>query len=434
MITLTAKEKRKLLYAAKSLFNTKSLVFPKAISDIPNNHSFARELRLKGNRIGYLTDSGYEHFRTVVNILDRADFFDGMAGYSDVWSAWHNVVVKWLSIGCMPEHPDEVVQAIADLVAEEIDDHTFLVPLFGIELDGVDSFAFDAMTILRRPVEVLDAAGVVHDHADIPQLLKLNERHLWLKGSTRGTARVAKQKFSEQATLTSGMLAITAASIYEMGASGFRIGIAMTPEEAIGRSVWFSWQERDRSVTTHFGSPKGQPFPVNKALGAESDMVRLLYRAFASLHASNRTPLEEAIARAVYWYSDAHRDPVLVMKLVKYWSCVEVFFSFEKEETTHAVSTGLASILVFSGFQFVPQSDYGKLKKQIVDLYELRSQAVHGGFHQHTTELDVAQFSQWVAWMIVSMVALVERGYTTLNEVKADTDRLDGIVKRTGKK
>lgn len=434
MITLTAKAKRKLLDAARGLFSTRSLLFPKSISDVPTNHNFARTLQLPGNRIAFLTDSGYERFRTVVDIMDRANFFDGMAGYSDVWNAWHKVLVKWLSIGCMPEHADEVVQAIANLVNQEIDDHTIIVPLFGIELDGVDSFAFGEMTILRSPVEVLDSAGVVHDHADIPQLLNLNERCLWLKGSTRGTARVAKQKFAEQATLTSGLLAITAASIYEMGASGFRIGSAMTPEEAIGRSVWFSWHERDRIINSHFGSPKGQPFPVNKALGTESDIVRLLHRAFTSLHARKRTPLEEAIARAVYWYSDAHRDPVLVMKLVKYWSCVEVFFSFEKEETTHAVSTGLASILVFSGFQFVPPSEYRSLKKQIIDLYDLRSQAVHGGFHQHTTELDVAKFSQWVAWMIVSMVALVERGYTTLDEVKAQTDRLDATVEGTRKK
>lgn len=208
----------------------------------------------------------------------------------------------------------------------------------------------------------------------------------------------------------------------------------MTPEGAIGRAVWFSWHERDRGLTTHFASPRGQPFPVNTALGNGSDMARMVYRTFAILQASDRTQLEEAIARAVYWYSDAHRDPVLVMKLVKYWSCVEAFFSFEEEAITHGVSAGLASILVFGGFHFVPPSEYSALKKQIVDLYNLRSRAVHRGSHQHTTERDVAQFSQWVAWMIISMVGLVEQGYTTLKEVKAQTDRLDGVEERKGGK
>lgn len=173
---------------------------------------------------------------------------------------------------------------------------------------------------------------------------------------------------------------------------------------------------------------------MNKALGDESDIVRMIYRALAILQASDRTELEEAISRAVYWYSDAHRDPVLVMKLVKYWSCVEAFFSFENQKITHAVSAGLASILVFGGFRFVPPSEYSTLKKQITNLYSLRSRAVHRGSHQHTTEEDVAQFSQWVSWMIISMVVLVEQGYTTLKEVKAQIDRLDGLEKRKCKK
>ena len=227
------------------------------------------------------------------------------------------------------------------------------------------------------------------------------------------------------------MLAIVAASMHEGGANGFKIGIVMSPEEAVGRSVWFSWHEKHRSLTTHYASPRGQLLPVNKILEDESDMVRMVKRAFVILQASERTQLEEAIARAVYWYSDAHRDPVVVMKLVKYWSCVEAFFSFDEEEITHAVSTGLTSILVFGGFRFVPTSEFMELKKQIISLYKLRSRAVHRGSHQHVTERDVAQFSQWVAWMIISMVALVEQGYKTINEVKAQTDRLSSLADRS---
>lgn len=425
MSTLTNKDQRTLLFATKRLFSAKALVTPKSIRDIPPKQFLTRELRLAGNRIVFLSDSGYEHFRSVVNILDRVDYFNGEAGFSDIWSAWRTAAGNWLSHGLAPENANEVIQSIADLIVDTIDDHTFAVPLFGIELDGIDSFDVGSMTILRLSVGTLDAAGVAHDHADISQVLESNKNLLWLRGIARGTPRVAQQRFSEQATLMVGMLAVAAGAMYERGAIAFRIGTVMTPEDAIGRSTWFSWRERDRSLTTHYASPRGQPFPVNQALGNESDMVRMIFRAFAMLQAKDRTNLEEAISRAVYWYSDAHRDPVLVMKLVKYWSCVEAFFSIEKEEITQAVSAGLASLLVFGGFHFVPPSEYRTLKQQIVDLYKLRSRAVHRGSHQHTTEQDVAQFSQWVAWMIISMVALAEQGYTTLKELKEQIDRLD---------
>lgn len=206
----------------------------------------------------------------------------------------------------------------------------------------------------------------------------------------------------------------------------------MAPEDAPGRSAWFSWHETERVLTTHFVFPHGQPLEVNVALGDESDLVRFIHRALDILQASKRTELEEAIARAVYWYSDAHRDPIHIMRLVKYWSCVEAFFSFDGEEITHAVSSGLASILVFGGFRFVEPSEYSAIKKQIANLYSIRSRAVHHGSHQNISEIDVGQFSQWIAWMIVSMVSLVERGYTTLQQVKSQTHRLDALEGRNG--
>ncbi len=420
------KDQRTLLFAAKRLFSVKSLLTPASIRDIPPRRFLTHELHLVGNRTVFLSDSGYDHFRTVVDVLDRTDYFEGEAEYSDIWSAWRSAVGKWLSDGLAPENANEVIESITDLIVHTVDDHTFAVPLFGIELDGAESFDLGTMTILRLSVGILDTAGVAHDHADVSRVLESNKNQMWLRGTARGTPRVAQKRFAEQATLMVGMLAVAAGAMYERGAIAFRIGTVMTPEDAIGRSIWFSWRERDRSLTTHYASPRGQPFPVNKALGDESDMVRMIFRAFAMLQAKDRTDLEEAIARAIYWYSDAHRDPVLVMKLVKYWSCVEAFFTIENEEITQAVSAGLASLLVFGGFHFVPPSEYRTLKKQIVDLYKLRSRAVHRGSHQHTTERDVAQFSQWVAWMIISMVGLVEQGYTTLKEVKEQTNRLDG--------
>lgn len=433
MAKLTPKEKRKLLRSAQHLFSMKSLTVPTSIKDIPIEHYLTRELKIKEGRSVYLTDSGHEHFRTVVDILDQADFFDGMAAYSDIGEAWHKAVRKWLAEGLMPDSADEVLQSIDEHIAQKVDNYTFIVPIRGLELDDLDSFAIGALTIFRMSVDELLSAGVKHDHADVPRLLELNKNTLWLRGTMRGTEKVALRKFSDQATLTTGMLAVTAAAMYERGASSFRIGIVLSPEEAIGRSMWFSWSEQVRSLTTHYEFPRGQFFPLNASLMDESDLTRIIRRAFAILHSADRTPLEEAIARSVYWFSDAHRDSVAVMQLIKYWSCVEAFFSFKEEEITHAVSSGLASLLVFGGFRFVPVEEYSTLKQHISTLYKHRSRAVHCGSYQHVTERDLAQFSQWVAWMIISMVGLVEQGYTTLEQVKTQTDRLDGLESRKHK-
>ena len=209
MATLTKKEERTLLFAARSLFSVKSLLSPKSIRDLSPMQYFARELRLTGNRTIFLTESGYGHFRTVVDILDRADYFEGAADFSDISSAWRSALERWISDGLEPESASEVVQAISDLIADKVDDHTFVVPLLGVELDGADSFDLGTMTIFRLSLDALDSAGVKHDHANVSGVLEANKHYLWLSGTTRGTPSVAQQRFSEQATLIVGMLAVT---------------------------------------------------------------------------------------------------------------------------------------------------------------------------------------------------------------------------------
>lgn len=148
-------------------------------------------------------------------------------------------------------------------------------------------------------------------------------------------------------------------------------------------------------------------------------------RAFKIFESSSRTELEEAIARGIYWYSDAHRDTISVMKLIKYWSCIETFFSFENKDITNSVSAGLASVLVYGGFEFAEVDEYINLKKKISKLYNMRSRAVHGGSYNHVSEINIAEISQWTAWMLINMISLTERGYTQTSQIKIKTDQLD---------
>jgi hypothetical protein len=57
----------------------------------------------------------------------------------------------------------------------------------------------------------------------------------------------------------------------------------------------------------------------------------------------------------------------------------------------------------------------------------LRSRAIHRAEFDLVENADLEEFSHWVAWMIVSMVALAERGYRTLAAVKDQALRLDAI-------
>lgn len=112
------------------------------------------------------------------------------------------------------------------------------------------------------------------------------------------------------------------------------------------------------------------------------------------------------------------------MKLIKYWSAVETFFSTDEEKITHSVSVGLTGVLVYGGYAFVPEAEYMDFKKRVVQLYALRSRALHRASYDHVTDHDVDNLSKWVGQMLINMVSFVERGYTTVAQIKERTQIL----------
>lgn len=425
MAKLTKKQYRIIDRALDCLFTCNSLLTPRSIKDYGVKDYLAKELRLKSNRVVLLSDTGLAQIRTIVKTIDDADSFDGLAGYSDIWSSFKHILEDLLSNGMRPDNAAELLALIQERLRSEISNYTYAVPLFGIEMDGIDTVALGSMKIVQSPVPFLEDAGVVHDHADLPSIMDATKLYLWLIGSAEGTQRIAQEKFRKQAELAVGMLAVSAASIYECGASAFRIGIVMSPEDGHGRSIWLSWNDRTTKLTTHYKFISSQEFKINSDLLEQFGSSTTFARAFRIFESHNRTQLEEAIMRGFYWFSDAHRDPVPVMSFIKYWSCVETFFSADNKDITRSVSNGLAAVLVYGGFEFVPEPEYHSFKKRVTKLYNLRSRAVHGALYDHVSERNVSDLSQWAAWMLINMLYFVEYGYSEVGQIKTLSDRLE---------
>ena len=135
--------------------------------------------------------------------------------------------------------------------------------------------------------------------------------------------------------------------MYERRAHGFRIGVITSPEEAHGRAVSLSWTDAKRELSVHLKSVRAQPFNINADLAVNISHSSVGRIAFRVLETANRTALESVWVKAVFWYSDAHRDQTPVMRLLKFWSCAELFFSGDRKDITESVSFGLAASLVY---------------------------------------------------------------------------------------
>jgi Apea-like HEPN len=429
MGTLSKKQQRIIDASLTGICGPKSFVIPRTKAEFREIDTFASGLNLSNGHRVYLSSTGLEHFRNVVKTLYETDTFDGRAGFSDIWAVFRAVLERQLSNVLLSKsmqfaNSGELLKLICEQVGERISNYTFVVPIFGVIFEGVDALPIASMKIVVPSISLLNEVGVIYKLTDLKYVLEDGKRYLWLTGSALGTAVVAQEKFYEKTQLIAGILAIAATTMYEKGAQ-FRIGVIMSPVAVSGGASWISWSDKDSHLTTHFQFDHAEQFKVDESVMQHLSEASVFSKAYRIFDSNSRTNLEEAITRSVYWYSDAHRDQVPVMQLVKYWSCVEVFFSADKKDIVKSVSVGLASVLVWGGYGTFQESEYESLKKRIAELYAFRSNAVHGASHQHVSNRDVADLSMWVAWLIISMVNFSEQGLKQVEKVKAFTSHLD---------
>lgn len=140
---------------------------------------------------------------------------------------------------------------------------------------------------------------------------------------------------------------------------------------------------------------------------------------------------EHAVRRAIYWFFDAQADTSAEMQLVKFWSCIECFFSFENSgETTTKIKRGLTALLTFGGYGFANLETWMALEREIDALYDLRSSAVHDARHSHVSDRDITTVSKWAAWAILEIAGLISSGYDTRAQIKEQTDRLSAMLQK----
>jgi len=410
---ISPRDSRRVWAIARELFTPKSWKVPECIEDLRVSQPLLRELRLTEGRELLLTDFGLSAFRETVRLLDELDPTEGLAAYSDMWSACRRVLEQCLSNGQVPERDQEYIELILTEVNSRIATYSYVVPMFGVELDGLNEISLGTLRVVRPSKALIDGLGLQYAADHLELMIEQTKQYLWLTGSVRGTSDTSKERFIERCRLVCGLLAVQAASIYQMGSYGFRIGIITTPEEGHGRALSLSWKESHRELYIASKFVGSQRFSIDSELCTEISESTMGHRAIEVLESQSRTPLEEAWVRALFWYSDAHRDQTLVMRFLKLWSCAEAFFSAGHTDISESVSFGLAAIVVYGDFRSAEPPEFQGLKKKLKTMYGQRSRATHRASYSHVSDRDVADLSQWIAWMLLGIVALGCRGVRT---------------------
>lgn len=421
---MTPKELRTITFASKQLFSVNSWLRSDAVLRL-GREIFTREVTHDSKHTGYLSASGIAHFTSIVSTIHSADYFQGQAAYSDIWTACKNVLGEFMSLGQMPETPEEFLKPVRDRIEKEVCRHTFVVAMYGVQLKNLESFDLGHFRLVRPSADFVLGSGVSDRDNSLPKLMEqMGGEQVWFVGTVNGTNGVAKRDFFHQARLAAGLLAISAASTFEQGANAFRIGAVASPEEArTPASIYFSWVDGTDFLGWGRQWRQGQDYQIDPALADQLQAAPVFATMLRILQQSRHNKLEGAIVRAVYWFSDAHKDPAAVMRLVKFWSCIESFFS-QDGDISKSVAVGTAAVLTFGPFGFVPASNYVATRKRLAALYAKRSKAVHNGMHDHVETSDLADLSQWAAWLILSMAEMSDR-YTEASPILEQSIAMD---------
>ena len=426
----SSKQARIIKRALAQLAGAKSFKPIRSLDDF-GDVPFGRELQLTDHRMVLLSDRAMEQVEMIVATTVEVDPFEGLADYADIWSASWKTLEELVSNGQMAESAEEWLNHISGRIKPQIQSRIVIVPFVGVELKGIDDLTLGSFKLLRPSTGHLETMGVDHEWANVSKVIEgYRDRELWLQGCVRGTPRVVESRFRTLADLIAGLLAVAVGVLSKSGATRVFVSPNMSGHDSHGDATWFSWDAETANFTTHGSGLRGVPFEIDSGLREQLYQASTFATAMKIFEAETRTPLEEAIARGFHWFADAHRDPTPVMQFVKYWSCIETFFSNDRDEITKSVSIGIAAVLVFGGYEFVPQSDYANVKRRAANLYALRSQAVHRASRTHVNERDVADLSRYAAQLLINMLSFVERGYQSPGEIKQHCMRLNDQIER----
>lgn len=371
------------------------------------------DLKLK-HQVG-ISDEGYAALRLVVKVVYDCGKFKDIADYSDIHSAVRRAHIECLETLRAPETFDELIDVIEPKIRKSSSAQTFLFPFHGLKVPERSSVSLGRATLFSDLKLALQAETVTALPEDQKALSDVMQGYSWLLVRATGTSTKAHRVASESASLIAGVLAALAACTFEDGATGFRIGVVLSPEAAYGHSRWAYWHDDDRQLCLNIRAPRSQPLEIEPSIYDRAGGEEIWQAILRLVCDGAESELEECLVRAIYWYSDANRETETTMQLVKYWSCVETFFgkATESMPIMDTVSNGLASLISFGPFYHPETPNRSALVKEAKRLYGMRSKAVHHGAHQSCNRSDVAKLSQYVAWMLLNVAKLREFGYTT---------------------
>ncbi|OPY05707.1 MAG: hypothetical protein A4E61_00200 [Syntrophorhabdus sp. PtaB.Bin184] len=421
---LTAKQKRSIKVDINLVLSPKGLFVPKTIGELKNVF-FRPKIRFKGRDI-YLSEKGRTALRRICGFVLQTAKYSEMLSYADILQGTIAELERWFNLNLVPSDI-EFINPLDTLLSKKVINYTFVCRVDGFSLSGINAISIGKRRI-RRYSDRLFSGVRDTDSKFMDAIEREYSDSLVIVGTEKGSMPVAERKFLYNAELSLSVLRLYSCALYK-GAIR-KVGIRLVNGSMSAThmpATIYGWQTSGKRLVS------SRSFKRDQDLKLEPDVVKQIrsecfFDELSKLIDKNgRNELEEAVVKSVFWMGEAQKDRLAASVWTKLWSCMECFFTLGTDRITEQNARGIASILLYGGYKHDKHNDYGKTKKKIKQFYGLRSKIVHGAEYTHIDDVLLDEFSFMVAWVIITMVALLKRGYTKLAQVRKEAERLDTI-------
>ena len=320
-----------------------------------------------------------------------------------------------------------ILETLEAVLYKGIADYSFVCRVNGFLLDGIDNIVIGNKEVkIYDPKQISNLPGI--NDAFHKTITKEFANKLVIIGTEQGSQAIAQEKFYHNSELALSILRLYSCALYSSAIHDINIQLIPDCDRSHNHSGCFFWSNTEESLTTLTGYlDLKQDFKINPKLIEELNSNYFFNEVSSIIEKKDKNELENTVVKSLFWIGEAQKDQSYASAWVNLWSCIECFFVFGECKVTERNAQGVASILVYGGYSHKLYNDYHTLKTKIKKYYGLRSKIVHHAEYSHINEELLEELSFMVAWVVITMISLVDRGYTSFADVQMKIDRLDKL-------
>jgi hypothetical protein len=421
---LSKKTKRILENQLAILFSSKALLKITSISELLKLKPFPPEIKYQGNSL-FLSSHGIDDLTKIGGLIKRETSVCNDILPDEINGFILENLEFWLNKNLRPNGEEFMVEFIR-LAYKKVQNFKFLVPITGMDLKDLNELSIGAISIQRPDIEFFQKfqfGELLNEKLIYEQL----SDSLWLTGCANGSPYKARESFQHKTILAVGILGIYGSILYKGQIWQTRVNATISSFDNRKTATSISWvgTGENLSYSRSWGPEQDLPFTAESL--AYLKETCFLEQMGALIDNPRPSELDISILKSIYWFSEVYKDRNPIMQFTKLWVCAESFFSGDKEKIVSSNVKGITAILLFAGFNVITPEQSKTTKKRIEDLYDLRSRALHQATFHEISNKDLCELSHWIAWVIISMVALSQKGYKTNRQVMEQVERLNHL-------